>query len=187
MGRGRAGFVLAGGRSSRMGRDKALLPWGNSTLVELIAGRVLQAAGSVTLIGPPDRYRSLGFPALADLVPEFGPLGGIYTALSATAAGWNLVVACDMPSVTAELLEELLAAAERSGSDALVPVTPDGEIAPLCAVYHSRLLPAVESAIHHKLLKMHDFISAIGAARWPVSDSSLFRNINTPEHLSELR
>jgi molybdopterin-guanine dinucleotide biosynthesis protein A len=169
-----------------MGRDKALLPLGNSTLVESVAGRVREAVGNATLIGSPERYQDFGFPVVADLVAGCGPLGGIYTALRTTDADWNLVVACDMPAVTSGLLRELLDAAERLGGDAVVPETPDGEIEPLCAVYHLRALPAVESAIHHKLLKMHDLVATIGAARWPVSDPSLFRNINTPQQFAEL-
>ncbi len=182
----RAGFVLAGGRSSRMGQDKALLPWKGSTLIESVARKVFDAAGNVTLIGSPDRYGNLGFPVISDKLEGCGPLGGLHAALSTTTAEWNVLVACDMPAVTRELLEELLAAAEASGADALVPSTPGG-LEPLCAVYHVRLLPVVESAIHSKHLKMHDFVSTIHASNnaclWPAPDATVFRNINTPEQL----
>src|SRR5579863_10550524 len=77
-----SGYVLAGGRSTRMGRDKALLPLGDSTLLDHVAHCVRQAAGNVTIIGPPDRYAGLGYPVAADLVNDSGPLGGVYTALS---------------------------------------------------------------------------------------------------------
>jgi len=184
MGDSCAGFVLAGGRSSRMGQDKALLPWNGATLIESIAREVLLAAGSATLIGSPDLYGSLGFPVVSDKIAACGPLGGLYTALSVTRADWNLVVACDMPAVTHELLEELLAAAEVSGADALVPQTPGG-LEPLCAVYHARLLPAVDSAIQAKLLKMHGFVSKIQVSLWPAPDATLFRNVNTPEQVGE--
>src|SRR5437868_193761 len=94
----RAGFLLAGGRSSRMGRDKALLAVGNSTLLEIVAARVRDAAGSVIVIGPPDHYAYLGLTVQADLIPDCGPLGAVYTALKTSEADWNLLVACDMPS-----------------------------------------------------------------------------------------
>lgn len=184
----RAGFVLAGGRSTRMGQDKALLPWKGSTLIESVAREVLQAAGNVTLIGSPELYGNLGFPGCFPVIPDriegCGPMGGLHAALSVTTADWNVLAACDMPGVTCQLLEELLAAAEASGADALVPQTPGG-LEPLCAVYHVRLLPAVESAIQSKLLKMHDFVSRIEARLWPVAQASLFRNLNTPKQLSE--
>jgi molybdopterin-guanine dinucleotide biosynthesis protein A len=181
---GTAGFVLAGGRSSRMGRDKALLPWKGSTLIQSVAREVFNAAGNVTLVGSPERYGNLGFPVISDQIEGCGPLGGLHAALLATSAEWNLVVACDMPAVTRELLEELLSAAQSSGADALVPATAGG-LEPLCAVYNARLLPVVESAIQSKLLKMHDFVSTMQVRSWPAPDPSLFRNINTPEHLAE--
>ena len=182
----RAGFVLAGGRSTRMGRDKALLRLGGTTLVERIARQVLQAAGSVTLLGPPERYAGLGFPVVADLLEDRGPLGGLYTALQRREADWNLLVACDLPHVTAPLLTELLDAAERSGKAALVPSTERG-LEPLCAVYHRRLLPEVTRALEHNVLKMHDFVSSIGAAVWPAPDRSVFDNVNTPSDWEVLR
>jgi molybdopterin-guanine dinucleotide biosynthesis protein A len=185
-----------------MGRDKALLRVGERTLVERIAHEVKLAAGSVTLIGPPDRYRSLGIPVTGDLVEGCGPLGGLYTALSITQADWNLLVACDLPEIGFVLLEQLLHAAERCGRPALIPATNDGlssaqrsgardrgarsepaprcALQPLCAVYHRSLLPEVKAAIDHKIFKMHDFVSRIEAARWPAPDASVFANINTP-------
>ncbi|MEO7144809.1 MAG: NTP transferase domain-containing protein, partial [Bryobacteraceae bacterium] len=76
-----AGFVLAGGLSTRMGRDKAWLPHRGTTLAAYVAGEVLRAAGSVTLVGDPAKYARLGHPVVADHVAGRGPLGGILTAL----------------------------------------------------------------------------------------------------------
>ena len=192
----RAGFVLAGGRSTRMGRDKALLPAvrtnnggdtsreGGRTLLEQIANCVRDAAGSVVIIGPPERYAFTGFPVIADIVEAKGPLGGICTALRHTNADWNLIVACDMPRIDSELLKRLLDAAEASGKDCLVPSTRIGASAglePLCAVYHARVLPAAEDAIHRGRLAMHDFVRSIDAREWLVEDLASFQNVNTPE------
>src|ERR1700730_18212286 len=94
-----AGFVLCGGRSSRMGRDKGLLPIDGRALVERTAERVRAAAGSVTLIGSPERYAHLGLPVAPDLIPDCGPIGGLYTALKMTHAEWDLLVARAIPGV----------------------------------------------------------------------------------------
>ncbi len=180
----RAGFVLVGGHSSRMGRDKALLPLNGSTLIDQVASRVRLAAGTVTLVGSPERYGTLGYPVVPDCVEGCGPLGGVYTALSTTTAEWNLIVACDMPDVTAGFLGDLLRAAEHIGAaDCLVPETAAG-LDPLCAVYHRRCRIAAEFCITRKVLKMHDFVSSLHAVTWPVSDPKPLVNVNTPEEWS---
>ena len=78
------------------------------------------------LIGDPRKYGHLGYPVLPDRRPGAGPLGGIESALSYTTADWNLVLACDMPAISAEFLRGLLEAAERVNADALVPEGPSG-------------------------------------------------------------
>jgi molybdopterin-guanine dinucleotide biosynthesis protein A len=174
-----AGFVLTGGASTRMGRDKALLPIEGSTLVECTAEKVRAAAGSVTLIGAPERYAALGIPALADEVTGCGPIGGVYTALKHTATDWNLIVACDMPGIDVRFLSRLLAAAHEAGALCLAPRDASG-LHPLCAVYHRRSLAHIESAIAHNQFQMQELLNNIGAAAWPVDDSGLLTNVNTP-------
>jgi molybdopterin-guanine dinucleotide biosynthesis protein A len=166
-----------------MGRDKALLPLGRLTMVQEIAAQVSAAAGSVTLIGPPEKYLPLGIPVIPDAVENCGPIGGLYTALSQTQAQWNVLVACDMPNVTTAFLNHLFAAAETSGADCVVPEN-EAKLDPLCAVYHRRVAPLVHAAIHHKLFKMKDFIATLQAIRWPVPDARPLQNVNTPAEWS---
>ena len=162
-----------------MGRDKALLPIEGSVLVERTAERVRAAAGSVTLIGAPERYGHLGLPVAADLIENCGPIGGLYTALKTTRADWNLLVACDMPGLTVEFLRELLDVARQCRSTCLVPQTESG-LHPLCAVYHRRAEGAVASAIEHKRFKMHDLLKVLEAQSFPVAEAAMLENVNTP-------
>ena len=129
-----AGYVLAGGRSSRMGCDKALLPFRGGALVESVARAVRSAAGSAVLVGNPRLYEHLAFPAIPDLYPGTGPLGGILTALHHTSAESNLLAACDMPALSGEFLGVLIDATANDDADALVPIGPSGRPEPLCAV-----------------------------------------------------
>lgn len=179
----RSGWVLAGGASSRMGRDKALLPLAGGTMVQEIAARVRGAAGKVTVIGSREKYGHLGLPVVPDVVENCGPLGGLYTALRLTDADWNVLVACDMPNVTEAFLKQLLEAAEGGNADCVIPEI-DGKLDPLCAVYHSRVAAAAEYAIHCKLLKMQDFVSTLRFFPWPVTDSRPLVNVNTPAEWS---
>jgi molybdopterin-guanine dinucleotide biosynthesis protein A len=164
-----------------MGRDKALLPYRGGALVESVARAVKLAAGSVTLVGHPRRYRRLGLAAIADAYPRQGPLGGILTALGHTSADWNLVTACDMPGLSVRFLRMLLEEAERSGEDALIAAGPSGRLEPLCAAYHRRSRPALEAAFEHGVRKALAALEEVRLAIFPVSQVTPFQNVNTPE------
>ena len=174
-----SGFVLAGGGSTRMGQDKALLPYHGITLVEHVARAVQTACGRATIIGDPERYDRLGYPVVADRVARCGPLSGVYTALSVASTDWNLIVACDMPAVSPTILGELLQCAAESGRSCVAAAGPGGELEPLCAAYHRRCLPALDRAIREKRFKMKDLLPGLDAGSWPVDAASL-ANVNTP-------
>jgi molybdopterin-guanine dinucleotide biosynthesis protein A len=167
-----------------MGRDKAMLPYGGTTLVEHLARAVQDAAGSVALIGDPGRYSSLGYPVYPDKFSGCGPLGGIYTALSVCATDWNLIVACDMPGISVGVLGTLLRSAEESGASCVVASGPGGEPEPLCAVYHRRCLPLMARAIQEKRFKMRELVTELDLRTMPVEASAL-ANVNTPAEWAE--
>lgn len=175
----RAGFVLVGGNSSRMGQDKARLPFQGKTLVEHVAAAVAEAAGSVTLVGAPERYATLGLPMLADTRAGAGPLAGIHTALGASRAAWNLIVACDMPGISGAFLQSLMAAAESCGADCLLPAGPSRLPEPLCAAYHVRCLDSIGAALDRNVRKITDGLTGVRVANWSVAQSGWFRNVNT--------
>ncbi len=162
-----------------MGRDKALLPYRGTTLLEHVARAVAEACGSVALIGDPARYGVLGYPAYRDLLPSCGPIGGIYTALSLGLSDWNLVVACDMPGISVEALRMLLSQALVSSHDCVIAMGPGAEREPLCAVYHQRCLPVVLRAIRAKRFKMKELVAELDAGEMAVNPGTL-ANVNTP-------
>lgn len=174
-----AGFVLTGGRSTRMGTDKGRLRVGSCLLIEEIANKVAAAAGNVTLIGPPDSYADLPMPCLADLRPGFGPISGIETALASERGELNLIAACDMPDLEITWLRELIKAAERAQSACVVAHDAEGRIHPLCAVYKSSCLSAVTRAIDERRLKMMDLVSELHATFFEIERP--IRNVNRPE------
>jgi molybdopterin-guanine dinucleotide biosynthesis protein A len=176
----RAGFVLVGGKSSRMGCDKALLPFHGEPLARHIAAVVATAAGSAIFVGNPEVYRHLGYAVVNDRKPGLGPLSGIHTALSVSDRDWNLIVACDMPELTAPFLKNLLDLAEQCDADCLAPAGPSGRPEPLCAVYHRRTLPRIEAALEAGVLKVMQALSGANISVHPVTDAALFQNCNTP-------
>lgn len=180
----KAGFVLVGGQSRRMGRDKALLPWKSGVLVEEIAAKAAAVAGTVTLIGNPARYAHLNFPCIPDMRSGFGPLSGIETALAAGHGELNLILACDMPEVETAHLERLMTIATESGEKCVVTADASGFIHPLCAVYRTGCLEAVESALDDGRLKLMSLVQDLHAKVVSVADS--IRNINTFEEWEAL-
>ena len=179
------GYVLVGGRSSRMGRDKALLPFRGGTLAQSVARAVGEAAGRATLVGEPSRYGGLGYPVIADLYPGEGPLGGILTALrhstpGSNSTGWNLIVACDMPQLDVEMLRGLIRLAAGSDADALIPIGPDGAPEPLCALYHDRCLAPFEAVFSAGVRKITAALESVRTMRLSFAEVSYFQNVNTP-------
>ncbi len=176
----RAGYVLVGGRSSRMGRDKAFLPFRGDALGAWVARAVARAAGHAVLVGDPKLYSALGFPVIPDLYAGEGPLGGILTALADTTAEWNLVTACDMPGIAPGFLGRLFETARNGGADAVVPIGPSGRLEPLCAVYHRRSLWALEAAFARGVRKIAEGLEDLRTVLLPATEVSPFQNVNTP-------
>ena len=176
------GFVLVGGKSSRMGRDKALLHWNGTTLAQHAARIVAEACGGAALVGDPTRYGSLGYRVFADRFPGCGPIGGIATALTVSNADWSLVTGCDMPALTAETLRGLLSETARTGGECIVPLGASGPEA-LCAVYHRACLPKLEKAISGGRFRMRDVVKELQPRFIAGMDPAMFANLNTPEDL----
>ncbi len=188
-----AGFILAGGQSSRMGRDKALLEFGGVPLLVRTARLLEPRVAAVTVIGPAERYAALGLRVVPDDRPGLGPLGGLATALRISRSEWNLVVGCDLPYLTGAWLDWLIARALDSPADAVVPESERG-LEPLCAMYRGRCAGVLADALARGVRKLTDAVAAlamekIAAAQWKAFDSSgaLFRNMNASADYEEAR
>ena len=138
-------FVLAGGRSTRMGRDKALVELDGRPLIELAVGRLRALGLSPRICGSrPDlaRYAEV----LADHFPDSGPLGGIESALAASDSELNLFLPVDAPLIAVDFLRWLMERATASGAVATIPAA-GGREQPLSAIYSRRLLPGLRAAM----------------------------------------
>lgn len=181
-----AGYILVGGKSSRLGRDKALAEIEGQPLALRLAGVLRAAAGSVTLVGSPEKYGHLGLRIIPDTRENFGPLAGLQAALEDSSSGWNLVLACDMPHVTGDFLRFLSRKAQDSKADILLPVDVSGRPEPLCAAYSLRCRDAIRRAVEQEIHKMTRAFEGLTVQHLQPADyalfnrgGSLFANLNT--------
>ena len=140
--------ILSGGQSSRIGQDKALLPFLGKTLIEQVLQRLSPIADDLQIISNhPAEYGFLGVPVVSDIVPGRGALGGVYTALSGANHPLVAIVACDMPFASSRLLEAEIDLLQQTGADAVVPRSDQGN-EPLHSIYCRQLcLPAARRAL----------------------------------------
>ena len=182
------GFVLAGGKSSRMGANKAFLQIEGQSLLERALATLRAVCGEVMIAGDPALF-SAHAEAVADVVPDCGPLGGIHAALSHSASELNVMLAVDMPLASSTLLCFLIAAAGTSGAMVTVPRTARG-YQPLCAVYHRDFASVAENALGAGKYKIDTTfgglnLRVVDAAELAAAGFSAdcFFNVNTPEDL----
>lgn len=176
-----------------MGRDKGLLRIGGQPLVVRIAGLVEPLVSSVWIVGPPERYDTLGLRVIADR--NFGasgepcrlqgPLAGIATALAASNTAWNLILACDLPYLTCEWVDWLLARATNSQRQIVMPRTARGP-EPLAAVYHRDCTDLIAGSVARGVRKVVEAteqfqVEFVFERDWRPTDPDgrVLRNMNT--------
>lgn len=185
--------ILAGGKSRRMGSNKALLSVGEKRLIEVIAGRLSQVFSSCPLLitNTPEEYEFLNLPMTGDVFPDAGPLGGIHSALKHVRLPYIFVYACDMPFVEAALIAHMAAFAKEF--DIVVPYrgfSPE----PLHAIYSRSCLPFVEASLGRGERRIIEFFPSVRVCHIKEQEISKyaprglsFININTPDDLAEVR
>lgn len=187
-----AAFILAGGLSTRMGTDKALLLMDGQTLLERALATVRFVAEDVKIVGPRERYASFAN-VVEDEFQGCGPLGGIHSALGNSRHELNLVVSVDTPLLTTDFLGYLLQRAQGQ-PDALATV-PDanGGVQGTCAVYRRPFRAVAEQQLKRGRYKITDTLALVRVEYVEESemrdvgfDPAMFANANTPEEFARL-
>jgi molybdopterin-guanine dinucleotide biosynthesis protein A len=184
-------FILAGGKSSRMGSDKAFLDFGGQSLLHRALGLARSVVPDVRIVGDPQKFTAFA-PTIADIYPACGPLGGIHAALTATTTDLNLILAVDLPFLDTRFLQYLIAASE-SAATVTVPQA-GGHLHPLCAIYRKQFLAPAARALAENRNKLDALFSEVEVQiireeelKAASFTPSIFRNLNTPEDLAENR
>jgi molybdopterin-guanine dinucleotide biosynthesis protein A len=187
-----AAFVLAGGRSTRMGKDKAFLELEGRTLLARALALARSVTSNVRIVGDPTRLAAFGN-VIEDVYRNCGPLGGIHAALTNSTAEWNLMLAVDLPFLEEKFLEYLVSAARESKAAVTVPRAAGG-FQPLCAVYRrsfaasaGRALRAATNKIDKLFVPTDTRILEQDELLRNRFSSEMFRNINTPKDWDEAK
>lgn len=184
-------FILIGGKSSRMGEDKFSLCLNGKTFLE-IATETLKEFGEVAVVVSEETAKIENFSTVKDIYKNRGALSGIHSALTNSKSDWTIILACDYPFVTIELIEFLTNSAENEiDFDAFAPIQADGKIQPLCAVYKTKTCVKILSEMlenEGKNYSVRDFLNQIKTryieffeiAHLPNAEHFFF-NVNTLE------
>ncbi|MGI9102433.1 MAG: molybdenum cofactor guanylyltransferase [Terriglobales bacterium] len=182
-----AAFVLAGGKSSRMGKDKAFLELDGRTLLERALELARSVSGEVSVVGPRAKFAGHGYgPIIEDVFPNCGPLAGIHAALSASRSALNFILALDTPFLDARFVCYLIEQAAAGGTMVTAPRT-GGQVQPLCAVYRREFAEVAEKALREGRLKIESLLALVTTRELDDSelakmdfDARMFENLNTP-------
>jgi molybdopterin-guanine dinucleotide biosynthesis protein A len=186
------GVILAGGKSQRMGVDKALLTLDGEALLVRIARTMRSLFEQVYIISTNNRYRFLHLPMFNDFFRGCGPLAGIHSGLLHSKTTASFIVACDTPFVSRDLIEYIVEF--ESQADVKVPAT-NGVLHPLCGLYFRRCLPALEQSLKARKLRVQDFLTRVHTVVIPIGPElpfyreDLFLNVNEQReyHLARVR
>ena len=187
------GFILAGGKSTRMGRDKAFIEFEGRTLLERALGLARSLTPDVRIVGAREKFAQFAS-VVEDKFRDCGPLGGIHAALHASQTELNFMLAVDMPFVSETFLHYLIKEARTATEATVIVPRSDGRRQPLCAIYRSRFGDVAGKALlagRNRIDSLFDAVETrvIGEEELNRAgfSSSIFRNLNTPEQLEERR
>jgi molybdopterin-guanine dinucleotide biosynthesis protein A len=170
--------ILAGGRSTRLGHNKALLKIKGGTVIERVINAASQFISAVRIItNSPDEYKHLGFDIATDIRPGCGPLSGIHSALIHSATEYVLVLSCDIPLVSPEHLRPLIN--EYPGAD--ITIYKHKKFEPLCAIYRRTCIDALEELIDHGEYRIIDLFPSLNVKVIRIDHKETFRSINTED------
>lgn len=179
------GVVLAGGKSSRFGTNKALAVWSDETLLQHAINRLRPLCASLLISAEASNYPNIDERFIADILPERGPLGGIYSVLRQVDTPYVLCLTCDMPLIGDEVLNQLLNAA--NGEEALCYMQGNGMTEPFPLLIKTDVAPIIESCLKEERRSLQSLFKSCISRRIPLSDAQLPQFYNINHHADLLR
>ncbi len=181
------GYILAGGKSLRMGIDKGLILFNGKAIIQHVMEQVKPAVNKLVIVSNNPDYEKFGIEVISDLVTNIGPAGGIHVALNHTDVEKNFIVSCDMPFVTSRSIEFVIS--QTAQAQITLPIYHQ-KIEPMFGVYSKGCLSKWNDLIRQNIFKLQDLISYFSILKLNVDDNNLFNdsvffNVNTKEDLEK--
>lgn len=186
---GITGIILAGGKSKRMGVDKGRCLLGGKALVSFAIDVLENICEPLLIIANNSHYDDLGFQVVPDYVKGVGPIGGILTGLKNSPTEDTIILSCDMPLISKDLIHYILDS--RAGQQAIVPVF-DKLPEPLCAYYSKNAMEHVQKCVSQNIYKVQDILNGLDTLYLPIDRSlsfyqpDLFANVNDEKELCRI-
>ena len=168
------GYILAGGKSSRMGTDKGLLLFNGKPIIQQVIEQLRPALNKMVIVSNNPEYEKLGLEVIGDLIKDIGPAGGIHAALSHTHSRKIFIVSCDMPFVTTEAVKYIVQSA--SYSQITLPLY-QRKLEPLFGVYSKECLPHWQQLIELGIIKLQQMITRFNFLTINIDNNELFNDL----------
>ena len=177
-------FILAGGKSTRMGTNKALIKIDNQDMILHSLNLAAKFTKAVFISGEKAEYHGFNIPMVKDKINDIGPLGGIFSCLQQSTSTYNLFLPCDVPYLSESVIQKLINSIFTNNYQAVIAKSHKGN-EPLISVMNKNILPTIQTQIELTDYKMQNLLAKINYSFIDFSELSnsntlLFNNINTP-------
>lgn len=180
-------YLLAGGKSSRMGTDKGLLTMHGKYMIEFAIDQIKPIAKKIVIVTDNKAYSKFNLELVADEIKDIGPAAAIYSALKHSDTKFNFIMSCDMPFITSEAIQYLIS--QRADFEITLPVF-DQQTEPLFALYTKNIADEWLKKLQQGNYKLQELVNhfnvqKINVASHPLFSKKLFMNLNTPYDLEK--
>lgn len=169
------GYILAGGKSSRMGVDKGLMLLEGKSMIKHVIDALKPVVDKIVIVSNNQEYEKFGFKVIGDLIADMGPAGGIYSALKHTDSHKVFIVSCDMPFVNADAIQYMI---NNSAQAEITLPLHHQSIEPLFGVYSKSCLTKWESLIETRIVKLQDLVVQFDLVKLNVDENKIFTELN---------
>ncbi len=181
-------IILAGGKSSRMGEDKSLLPINGKPMIAHIVEQLAPIFDNLIISGnDPEKYKFLNLPIVPDKEIGAGPLMGILSCLQKSKSELNFITACDIPQLDMGFIKKMVQIAEKRGADIVVPVTGKDRYEPLFAVYRRSVIPHAEKVLESGKRRIIALFDHLNVEFIKMSENNWYKNVNTMNEYCKIK